>query len=103
MPRAHRLRKRAKRLRYATEFCAALFGRGDVRRYLKALRALQERLGAVSDVIMAIEAFAPRAPTDAHAMFALGWLTARREALIGAASPELKAFAKVERFWKRGR
>jgi triphosphatase len=99
----HRLRKRAKRLRYATEFCAALFGQRKVRRYLKALRALQERLGAVSDAIMAIEAFAPRAPTDAHAMFALGWLVARREALIDAAAPELKAFTKVERFWKKQR
>ncbi len=98
----HRLRKRAKRLRYAAEFCAALFGRRDVRRYLKVLRALQERLGAVSDVLIAIEAYAPRAPTDPHAMFALGWLAARREALIDAASPELKAFRKVERFWKTG-
>ena len=96
----HRLRKRAKRLRYAAEFCAALFGRRDVRRYLKVLRALQERLGAVSDVLIAIEAFAPRAPTEPHAMFALGWLAARREALIDAARPELKAFTKVERFWK---
>ncbi len=99
----HRLRKRAKRLRYAVEFSAALFRRRGVRRYLKALRALQERLGAVSDAIMAIGAFAPRAPTDAHAMFALGWLVARREALIGEAAPELKAFTKVERFWKRKR
>ncbi|MEP7101148.1 MAG: CHAD domain-containing protein [Burkholderiales bacterium] len=99
----HQLRKRAKRLRYATEFCAALFGRRDVRRYLRVLRALQERLGAVSDALMAIEAFAPRAPTEPHAMFALGWLAARREALIDAAAPELKAFTKVERFWKKKR
>lgn len=99
----HRLRKRAKRLRYAVEFSAALFGRRGVRRYLKALRALQERLGAVSDAIMAIDAFAPRAPTDAHAMFALGWLVARREALISEAAPELKAFTKVERLWKKKR
>jgi triphosphatase len=97
----HRLRKRAKRLRYATEFCAALFERRAVRRYSKALRALQERLGAVSDVLMALQAFAQRAPADPQAMFALGWLAARREALIAAAAPELKAFAKVGRFWKK--
>ena len=96
----HRLRKRAKRLRYAAEFCGALYGKRAVRRYLTALRALQERLGAVSDVLMAIAAFAPRATTDARAMFALGWLAARRDTLIDAAAPELKAFAKVERFWK---
>lgn len=97
----HRLRKRAKRLRYATEFCAALFERRAVRRYLKALRALQERLGAVSDAVMAMDAFGARAPADPHAMFALGWLASRREALIAAAAPELKAFTKVERFWKK--
>lgn len=99
----HRLRKRAKRLRYATEFCAALFERRAVRRYLKALRALQERLGAVSDAVMAMDAFGTRAPADPHAMFALGWLASRREALIAAAAPELKAFTKVARFWKKTR
>ena len=97
----HRLRKRAKRLRYATEFCAALFERRAVRRYLKALRALQERLGAVSDAVMAMDAFGARAPADPSAMFALGWLAARREVLITAAAPELKAFPKAGRFWKK--
>ena len=96
----HRLRKRAKRLRYAAEFCAALFERRELRRYLKALGALQERLGAVSDALMAIEVFSPQARSDPHAMFALGWLTARKEALVAAAAPALKAFAKTERFWK---
>jgi CHAD domain-containing protein len=96
----HRLRKRAKRLRYAVEFCASLFERRKVRRYLRKLRALQERLGALSDVVMAMSVFAQTRQTDARAMFALGWLAARRDVLIGAAAPELKAFVKVERFWK---
>ncbi|HWI09826.1 MAG TPA: CYTH and CHAD domain-containing protein [Burkholderiaceae bacterium] len=99
----HRLRKRAKRLRYATEFCGALFERRAVRRYLKALRDLQERLGAVSDTTMAMCAFAPRADTEPAAMFALGWLAARRAALVAASGPELKRFAKVRRYWKETR
>jgi hypothetical protein len=33
-------------------------------------------------------------------MFALGWLAARRDVLVAAAAPELKAFAKAERFWR---
>lgn len=98
----HRLRKRAKRLRYATEFCAALFERRAVRRYLKALRGLQERLGAVSDAAMAMQLLAPQAATDPPAMFALGWLAARHEALVAAAGPELKAFGKAGRYWERG-
>lgn len=97
----HRLRKRAKRLRYAAEFCGSLFERRVLGRYLKVLRALQERLGAISDVVMAMQAFARSRDTDPRAMFALGWLAARRERLIAEAAPELKAFGKVERFWKR--
>jgi triphosphatase len=98
----HQLRKRAKRLRYASEFCGALFEPRALRRYLKRLRALQERLGALSDVLMAMQSFAQQRDRDPAALFALGWLAARREVLIAAAAPELKAFAKVERFWKRG-
>ncbi len=97
----HRLRKRAKRLRYAAEFCAALFERKAVRRYLRALRALQDRLGALGDVVMAIQSIAARPDRDAQAMFALGWFTARRGGLVAAVAPDLEAFAKVGRFWKR--
>lgn len=96
----HRLRKRAKRLRYATEFCAGLFPRKAVRRYLKALRALQERLGEVTDVMMAMDVHRPRAATDPAAMFALGWLAARREVLIAQAAPELKSFVKAAPYWR---
>ena len=101
----HRLRKRAKRLRYAAEFCAALFERRALRRYLRRLRALQERLGALGDVVMAMQVYArerdANGNVDSRSMFALGWLAGRREQLIAAAAPQLKAFGKVERYWKR--
>ena len=96
----HRLRKRVKRLRYAVEFSAGLFDRKAVRRYLKPLRALQERLGAISDVIVAIDALRGTTERDKRAWFALGWLSARRAALIEQAGAELKAFAKAEVFWR---
>jgi inorganic triphosphatase YgiF len=96
----HRLRKRIKRLRYAVEFSAGLFDRKAVRRYLKPLRALQERLGAISDVIVAIDALRGPAERDTRAWFALGWLSARRAALIEQAGAELKAFAKADVFWR---
>lgn len=96
----HRLRKRAKRLRYAAEFSADLFKVKAARRYLKTLRALQERLGAVSDVLMAMHAFGQRGAADSQAMFALGWLAAHRERLLLSAGPELKAFGKLDGFWK---
>ena len=53
-----------------------------------------------SDVMMAMEVFRPRAAGEARAMFALGWLAARREVLIAEAVPDLKGFAKCEPFWK---
>lgn len=96
----HRLRKRIKRLRYAVEFSAGLFERKAVRRYLKPLRALQERLGAISDVIVAIDALRGTLERDTQAWFALGWLSARRAALIEQAGAELKAFTKAEVFWR---
>jgi len=96
----HRLRKRIKRLRYAVEFSAGLFERKAVRRYLKPLRALQERLGSISDVIVAIDALRGTTERDARGWFALGWLSARRAALIEQAAAELKAFAKAEVFWR---
>lgn len=96
----HRLRKRIKRLRYAVEFSAGLFDRKAVRRYLKPLRALQERLGAISDVIVAIDALRGTSERDTRAWFALGWLSARRAALIERAGTDLKAFAKADVFWR---
>ncbi len=98
----HRLRKHVKRLRYALEFSAALFPRRAVRRYLRALRAAQERLGAINDVVVAMEAFKRSPDTDPRAWFALGWLAARREVLMAQALPDLKKFAGAKRFWKGG-
>ena len=98
----HRLRKHVKRLRYALEFSAALFPRRAVRRYLRALRAAQERLGAINDVVVAMEAFKRSCDTDPRAWFALGWLAARREVLMAQALPDLKKFAGAKRFWKGG-
>jgi inorganic triphosphatase YgiF len=96
----HTLRKRAKRLRYTVEFAAALFDPRAVRRYLKPLRELQERLGALNDAAVGVAGFRSAAPDDAGASFALGWLAARREALLAACAPALRAFAKTKRFWK---
>lgn len=96
----HTLRKRAKRLRYAVEFAAALFGDKAVRRYLKPLRELQERLGALNDVAVGLAGFRTAKADDPHALFALGWLAARRERLLAECEPALRAVAKAKRFWK---
>ena len=48
----HRVRRRAKQLRYATECGAVMFGK-PAEEILKALRRLQDRLGAHQDAYMA--------------------------------------------------
>jgi triphosphatase len=97
----HRLRKRAKRQRYALEFCGALFEPRRVRRYLKALRDLQDRLGAITDATMAIRALADAPPPRPVAtVFALGWLIARRAQLVAQATPALRRYARARPFWK---
>lgn len=96
----HRLRKHIKRLRYAVEFCASLFDEAEVQSYLKGLRTLQERLGALNNVAVGIALYSAAAPHDTRALFALGWLAARREAALAACRPNLKRFLKLPRFWR---
>ena len=97
----HRLRKRIKRLRYAAEFVAGLYDAARVRRGLKPLRRVQQRLGALNDVAVGLQAFDAVKADDPRAWFALGWLAARRQELLGAAAPDLKALVIARRFWKR--
>ncbi len=96
----HRLRKRIKRLRYAAEFSASLFDDRAVRGYLKALRALQERLGVFNDVAVGIARYSAAAPADPRALFALGWLASQRERALIACKPDLKRFVGSVRFWR---
>lgn len=97
----HRLRKRVKRLRYAVEFTAHLYDTRAVRPYLKALRALQERLGAFNDMVVGAEWYASLAATDARALFALGWLVAQKEAARQACRPELDTWIAAARYWRK--
>jgi len=95
----HRLRKRAKRLRYAAEFAAALFEPRALQRYLRVMDGLQDRLGAITDVLMAARTFRGADDPDPQRRFALRWLAARRGSLVRDARREVKAFRKVEPFW----
>jgi triphosphatase len=97
----HKLRRQVKRLRYGVEFAQALWGAKRVARYLRALAALQERLGALNDVTVALAAFRTGDARDPATLFALGWLAARRAALIADCAPALKRFVAVGRPWKR--
>jgi triphosphatase len=95
----HALRKRAKRLRYAVEFCAGLYRSKAVDRYLRALRPLQDALGELGDLQLAQQLYAQAAAGEPRAWFAVGWIArARREALANC-SGVLRDFARAHTFW----
>ncbi len=78
-PELHRLRIAAKKLRYATEFFAPLFGEQAARDYRAALTRLQDALGSYNDAVkMTLCAeLASRgltgAPADEARGIMLGW------------------------------
>ena len=95
----HRVRKRAKRLRYAAEFAAPLYPPRAVERYLKRLRPLQECLGNFNDLCMGSTVYKALADSDARAWFAVGWIAARREVVLAECADALRGFARAKPFW----
>jgi inorganic triphosphatase YgiF len=101
----HRLRIKAKKLRYAAGFFAESFGRKRRRnRFLKALGHLQDALGRIHDTNVAPQlALKIAGGRSAKAGFAAGLIVAKRRA-SGARDERaaLKAFARfngVKPFW----
>jgi triphosphatase len=116
--RRHKLRIRAKKLRYATEFFADAFpGKKSARRHKKfaaKLKELQDALGDLNDIV-AHEALAKgsiAAPAEsvkqrrrrASKAFAAGRLSGREEArfisVMNDARRTYAAFARAASFWK---
>lgn len=96
----HRLRKRVKRLRYLSEFAAALFPERRVRAFLKGLTPAQEALGDFNDVCVARALFKDASAADPLAMFALGWLAHERDDAIGRCIRALARLRRVRPFWE---
>ena len=96
----HRLRKRIKRLRYAAEFAASLYKGKAVGRYLARLAPAQDSLGRYNDLCVGLATYRAAVGDDPRAWFAIGWLTARRDALLADSVTALRNFARSEPFWK---
>jgi inorganic triphosphatase YgiF len=113
----HKLRIRAKRLRYALEFFGGLYGehRPARDRFLETLRALQDDLGALNDLAVAREKglalaegggrVAGDTETEgAQQAFAAGLMIGARavdeQALLQAASGHYDALMAAKRFWR---
>jgi inorganic triphosphatase YgiF len=101
----HRLRIKAKKLRYAAEFFAGAFGRRERRkRFLNALRKIQDRLGRLHDASASPElAFRLVRRRSAEAGYAAGLIAAKQRASARKAErAALESFDALERaqpFW----
>ena len=108
----HKLRIQAKKLRYAVEFFASLFGRKRAlkrrKQFLDALGCLQDGLGDLNDIAVHEKRIAaigiPRQRSNPSRAFAAGLLTgledARIEAAMTVATEAYTDFAKVKPFWR---
>ena len=98
----HRLRIRAKRLRYATEFFAATFpGKTSDKRRKKSLAALediQDSLGALNDIATR-KALLATGEKDTQ-LRAPGADSAEEAVRLKEAERAYERFAKAKAFWK---
>jgi triphosphatase len=103
----HRARLAAKKLRYAAEFFAPLYGRTRAARYIDALARLQGALGKLNDLATAdrlLDLVAPAgsiAPGAAHVTgIVRGMGIAGTASQLARADKAARAFAKLKPFWQ---
>lgn len=107
MPSLHRVRLRAKKLRYAAEFFRDLFAGSGARAWLADLAAMQDRLGAINDSVtirallrrLSRARVRDRAGLERAAALVLGWCAAREEAELERLPRAWRAFAERRPFW----
>jgi CHAD domain-containing protein len=90
----HRLRRRIKRLRYGLELTASLWPDEVVAALLRRLQRAQQPLGDYNDTLVALAAAQAAVAIDARAWFAVGWLAARRAALLAPGEQALQRLAR---------
>jgi CHAD domain-containing protein len=99
----HQLRKDAKKLRYASEFFAALFESKHEKRQYKsfvaALETLQDKLGLLNDLATAPAVLAQFGIADDRAAPVLLNL-GKKKALLNAAAKAHEALVDTKRFWQ---
>lgn len=99
----HEVRKDAKKLRYAAEFFASLFERKRekrrTKRFVAALEALQDQLGALNDIVTAPDVLQKLGVTDdpdALRLLARG----QKKKLLGKAEDAHEDLLDTKRFWR---
>jgi CHAD domain-containing protein len=101
----HALRIQAKRLRYVAEFVRSLFPSRPTKKYLTALKAIQDVLGHLNDAAVArnlLPALTSSDPTGGARASGLvaGWTAAEVNAARRRFAEAWQDFADTKRFWK---
>ena len=101
----HVLRIEAKRLRYAVEFLRPLFPAKPVRRYVDALKAIQDILGAANDAVVARRLIPHLAEADVAtkaraAGLVAGWTAAEATNARRRFADVWEDFTEAKKFWK---
>jgi triphosphatase len=96
----HRVRIRAKRLRYALDLFASALPARPTRRYVEQLAHLQDELGALNDAVVAADLVPPLARAAAvDAQPALDWLGEQRQQCALRAEAALAGLARLPVPW----
>ncbi len=108
----HELRIAVKKLRYAIDFLGSVWGRSESRRYASQLAELQDRLGHLNDLAVALDqgrgllarfASDPRIAAAGLAAGALvGWHARGMRRLLREARDHWEALLETEPFWRDG-
>ena len=99
--RLHDIRIAAKKARYAAEFFRDLFGGKSTRKYLRALRRIQDGLGAMNDANMARRLVNEVRPDDREISALLdGWFAARIVASRNDMDALWRKFERAPRYWE---
>ena len=108
----HELRIAAKKLRYAADFFRSLYPRRRVRRYVAALAAVQDCLGAINDGAVGrarvaeawekLGGLSRRSTQRARAEGAVeGWFAAVEHVEFTNFAAAWRRFLDVDRFWRK--
>ncbi|QXB45915.1 CYTH and CHAD domain-containing protein [Acinetobacter seifertii] len=95
----HKIRKKAKQLRYCIEFISSLYPSKNVQQFLKKLQPVQNTLGLYNDLFIAEVLFNKAIEHDPHFWFALGWIKAKQPYLQNQSAESLQKFNQVKTFW----
>jgi inorganic triphosphatase YgiF len=95
----HAVRKKCKRLRYALQFCESLLPETHLQSYRKHLATVQDILGEMNDLYVALPLFESLKTDQPQAWFACGWIQARQAALTDQASGAFRRLANATPPW----